>query len=167
MNEVKTSREKKIIQLVTFKIGSEEYAVDIFKVREIENMKLLTKLPNSPDFVEGIMNLRSNIVPVVSLRAFMGMPKKEISFKTSIIVSEIGGKIIGFIVDEVNEVLRIDNSIIEDAPELSVNHDSHFIIGIAKLDGRLIILLNLDVLKEITNQINITKNKEKENEVVL
>jgi len=141
-----------LIQLVGFKLGNEDFGVDISRVQEINMMMNLTKIPNSNKFIEGVVNLRGKIVPVINLRERLGLPKKEDDNRTKIIVSDINNKLIGYIVDEVNEVLRISKSIIEPAPELVIGIESELIEGVAKLEGRLLILLNLDKLLNV-NQI--------------
>ncbi|MFA7419485.1 MAG: chemotaxis protein CheW [Melioribacteraceae bacterium] len=138
-----------LIQLVGFKLGNEDFGVDISRVQEINMMMHLTKIPNSNKFIEGVVNLRGKIVPVINLRDRLGLSKKEDDNRTKIIVSDINNKLIGYIVDEVNEVLRISKSIIEPAPELAIGIETGLIEGVAKLEGRLLILLNLDKLLNV------------------
>jgi len=133
-----------ILQLVSFKIGDEEFGVDILKVQEINKMMQITKVPNSPEFVDGVVNLRGRIIPVIDIRARLNLPRKEHDKNTRIIVVEIEGKTIGFIVDEVNEVLRIPESITEPPPEMVAGIDSSYITAVGKLEDRLLILLELE-----------------------
>lgn len=133
-----------ILQLVGFMIGNEEYAVDILKVQEINRIIQITKVPNSPEFIEGVINLRGKVIPILDLRIRLGMAKKEHDSHTRIIVVEIAQKTIGFIVDEVTEVLRIPRNVIEAPPELVAGAKSEFITGVGKLEDRLLILLDLD-----------------------
>jgi purine-binding chemotaxis protein CheW len=133
-----------ILQLVGFLIGNEEYGVDILKVQEINRITQITKVPNSPEFVEGVINLRGKVIPILDLRIRMGMEKKEHDSRTRIIVVEINQRTIGFIVDEVTEVLRIPMNVIEPPPQLVTGEKSEFITGVGKLDDRLLILLDLD-----------------------
>ena len=133
-----------ILQLVGFLIGKEEFAVDILKVQEINRITQITKVPNSPEFVEGVINLRGKVIPILDLRIRMGMDKKSHDNSTRIIVVEVSGKTIGFIVDEVTEVLRIPKTVIENPPELVSGVNSDFITGVGKLEDRLLILLDLD-----------------------
>lgn len=135
-----------LLQLVSFKVGTEEFGVDILKVQEINRMLKITKVPNAPDFVEGVVNLRGRIIPVIDLRKRLAIENKEHDNRTRIIVVDIQGNIVGFIVDEVNEVLRISKDIIESPPELVSQVDSDFITSVAKLEDRIIILLDLDNL---------------------
>jgi len=133
-----------IIQLVSFKIGNEEFGVDILKVQEINRMMEITTVPNAPTFVEGVVNLRGRIIPVIDLRTRLGMIKVEHSIKTRIIVVELVDKTVGFIVDEVNEVLRIPRSITEPPPEMVAGIDANYLTAVAKLEDRLLILLDLE-----------------------
>lgn len=143
-----------LIQLVGFKLGEEEFAVDINKVKEINKLMTITKIPNSHDFIEGVVNLRGKIVPILSLRERLGMDRKANDAHTKIIVTEIEGALIGFIVDEVTAVLRIASEIIENTPSVVAGVEQELINGIAKHDDKLLILLNLEKIlnkKEIEN----------------
>lgn len=133
-----------ILQLVSFKIGNEEFGVDILRVQEIIRMLQITKVPNSPDFIDGVVNLRGRVIPVMDLRTRLKMPRIEHDSHTRIIVVEISGKTIGFIVDEVSEVLRIPVSITEPPPSLVAGIDSDYITAVGKLEDRLLILLDLE-----------------------
>ena len=132
-----------IRQLVTFKIEDDEFGVDILKVQEINRMMSITRIPNAPDFVEGVINLRGKIIPIVDLRKKLGFPGKEYDKSTRIIVVELEGIVLGFIVDSVSEVLRIPSSIIEPPPSIIRGIESEFIEGVGKLEDRLLILLEL------------------------
>lgn len=136
--------ENKILQLVTFRIGDDEFGFDIFKVKEINKMLNITQIPNSHSSVKGVVNLRGSVIPIVSLREKLNFTDKNDTSNTRIIVVEYKNKNIGFIVDEVNEVLRIESSIIEQAPEMTTNVESAYISGVAKLENRLLILLDLN-----------------------
>lgn len=142
--EVKEKTGDKILQLVGFRVDKEEFAVDILQVQEINKMIGITKIPNAPSFVEGVVNLRGRIIPVIDLRTRLRLQKKEIDSKSRIIVVEIKGKTLGFIVDEVSEVLRIPESVTELPPDMVTNIDSEFITAVAKLEDRLIILIDLE-----------------------
>lgn len=146
---METTLEKKVdltelLQLVSFKIGEEEFGVDILKVQEINRMLEITKVPNAPSFVEGVVNLRGRIITVVDLRSRLDMPRVEYNAKTRIIVVELGSRTVGFIVDEVSEVLRIPIDITEPPPPLVANVDADYITAVGKLEDRLLMLLDLD-----------------------
>ena len=136
--------ENELLQLVTFRIGNEEFGFNIFKVKEINKMMDITQIPNSQSSVKGVVNLRGSVIPVVSLREKLNFSIEDYTSKTRIIVVEYQNKSIGFIVDEVSEVLRIDSSIIEKPPEMTTSVESAYINGVAKLENRLLILLDLD-----------------------
>jgi len=138
------TKENKILQLVTFRIGNEEFGFDIFKVKEINRMLNITQIPNSQSSVKGVVNLRGSVIPVISLREKLNFSEVEYDNNTRIIVVEYKNKSIAFIVDEVSEVLRIDSSIIEKPPEMTTSVESAYISGVAKLENRLLILLELD-----------------------
>lgn len=141
MLEEKRSGE---LQLVTFKIGKEEFSVDILKVQEIIRTMEITRVPRSPEFVEGVINLRGKVIPVIDLRKRFGLSKIEHDHDTRIIVVESTGKTVGMVVDSVSEVLRLNASTVEPPPEIVGGVDSEYIDGVGKLEDRLIILLNLD-----------------------
>ncbi len=136
------------LQLVTFGIGEEEFGVDILAVQEINRMMELTRVPQSPPEVEGVINLRGKIIPVLDMRKKFGLATAEHSEQSRIIVVEVQGRTLGFIVDRVHEVLRIDSSIVEPAPAMVCSIDSDFIAGVGKLEDRLLILLDLNKLFE-------------------
>jgi len=139
-----------LLQLVSFKIGDEEFGVDILNVQEINKMVQITKVPNSPGYVEGVINLRGRVIPIIDLRTRLKLPKIEHNKDTRIIVVEIVGKTIGFIVDSVQEVLRVPMSITEAPPEMVTGIDSDFIRSVGKLDDRLLILIDLEKVLTIS-----------------
>lgn len=135
--------DDELLQLVTFEVGSEEFAIPILSVQEINRMMEITRVPQSPQFVEGVINLRGKIIPVVDLRQRFGMPPAERNGDNRIIVVEVSGRVIGFTVDRVNEVLRIESGIVEPAPAMVASLDSDYVQGVGKLPDRLLILLEL------------------------
>lgn len=134
------------LQLVTFRIGNEEFGIDIKKVQEINRMIEITKIPNTPPYIEGVVNLRGKIVPIVSLRTKLGFPEVERDKATRIMVVEISGNILGFIVDSVSEVLRIQDPKIGPTPAVAGMTDAQHIEGVIKLDDRILIILDLITL---------------------
>jgi purine-binding chemotaxis protein CheW len=131
---------EELLQLVSFKIEDAEFGVDILRVQEINKMMELTSVPNTPHFVEGVVNLRGRIIPVINLRSRLGLEVKKYDSETRIIVVELNDKTLGFIVDEVKEVLRIPKSITEQPPEVVSGVDATYITAIGKLEDRLLIL---------------------------
>ena len=146
--------QKELLQLVSFKIGDEEFGVDILSVQEINRMSQITKVPNTPDFIEGVINLRGRVIPVIDLRVKLGMPRKDHDKNTRIVVVELKGQTIGFIVDEVNEVLRIPKEITEAPPNMVGGVNCDYITAIGKLEDRLLILLDLGKILS-TSEFNV------------
>lgn len=130
-------------QLVVFKLANEYYGVDIALVESIIKMQALVAVPHAPDFIEGVTNLRGVVLSVVDLRKRFGLPNIEANKDTRIIVVEINNLTVGMIVDAVTEVLRLQEETIQPPPPLMVTAASAFITGIAKIDDRLVILLDL------------------------
>lgn len=134
-------------QLVTFKIDSVEYGVRIANVQEINRMTEVTKVPKAPHCIEGIVNLRGNVIPVLNLRRLFNLPEKAITDATRIIIIDHNGKRTGLVVDSVSEVLRFDKTLIEAPPDtLSNGSDSDYVDGVGKLAGgkRMILILDID-----------------------
>jgi purine-binding chemotaxis protein CheW len=138
-----------ILQLISFNLGNEEYAVDIIKVHEINKIPDITSVPNSEDNIEGVINLRGKIVPVVNFRKKFGMPERDTDDRSRIVIMDLQGIMMGILVDSVSEVLRIPPDIVEPAPEMASSISQEFIKGIAKLDDRLVILIDIDSLMEM------------------
>jgi len=137
--------DKAIIQLVTFRLGDEEYGVDILKVHEINRMMDITAVPNAPDCIEGVINLRGKVIPVINLRMKFGLPHKQADARTKIVVVDVG-MAAGMIVDSVSEVLRIPSDIVEPPPPMTASIGSEYILGVGKLKDRLLILLDIETL---------------------
>jgi purine-binding chemotaxis protein CheW len=135
-----TGREE---QIVVFKLAEQTYGVDIGAVAEIIRMESITRVPRAPEFVEGVINLRGRIIPVIDLRKRFGLPEGEQTRQSRIIIVEIGGMTIGMIVDAVLEVLRIPAETIEPPPAVVDGVDVAYLRGIALWEERMIILLNL------------------------
>jgi len=132
-----------MLQLVTFNLGSEEFALDILLVQEINRRVEITKVPKTPEFVEGVINLRGKIVPVLDLRKRFGLVGHEFTAQSRIIVVNIDNRVLGLMVDSVSEVVQIPARTIEPAPPLVVGIDAAYIKGIGKFEDRLLILLDL------------------------
>jgi purine-binding chemotaxis protein CheW len=130
-------------QLVIFELAKESYGVDIAVVESIIKLQTITKVPHAPSFVEGVTNLRGKILPVIDLRRRFNLPSQEGNKDSRIIVISVNDTGMGMVVDGVSEVLTISDKDIEPTPPMVTTVDSAFITGIAKLEGRLIILLDL------------------------
>nr|WP_035271112.1 chemotaxis protein CheW [Desulfonatronum thiodismutans] len=146
MHESDQKKDSNLLQLVTFHIGEEEFGVEILKVQEIIRMMGITRVPKAPDFVEGVINLRGKVIPIIDLRTRFGMAAQDHDKHTRIIVIEINSVIIGFVVDSVSEVLRIPADTVEPPPPIISGIESEYIRGVGKLADRLLILLDLDSL---------------------
>jgi len=147
MDEITTiKQENELLQLVTFAIGEEEFGIDILKVQEIIRTMAITKVPNSPPHVEGVINLRGKVIPVIDLRSRFLLESKPHDNQTRIIVVDLHRVVIGFVVDGVSEVLRIQSNTVEPPPPVVSGIESEYIKGVGKLDNRLLILLDLDKL---------------------
>jgi len=143
---VTAKNDNRLIQLVTFSIAQEEFGVEILKVQEIIRTLEITRVPRAPEFVEGVINLRGKVIPIIDLRRRFGMESKVHDKDTRIIVIEISKMIVGFVVDAVSEVLRIPASTIELTTSIVSGVDSEYISGVGKLDDRLLIMIDLDKL---------------------
>ena len=139
-----TKTEEDLLQLVVFQLAGEEFGVEIMQVQEIIRMPDITRIPQSSDFVEGVINLRGKIIVVINLDTRFGLNSKELDENSRIIIVEIAEKVVGIIVDSVDEVLRLPASSVESAPEMiSSKIQADYLNGVGKLDDRLLILLNL------------------------
>jgi purine-binding chemotaxis protein CheW len=140
MDGMTTEAEER--QLVVFQLGAELYGVDIARVHEIIRWQTITRVPRSPAFVEGVINLRGKIIPVVDLRRRFGLSDVDNTSASRIVVVEIGDQVVGIIVD--SEVLRVNTSTIEPPSPVVAGIEAEYLQGIAKLPERLVILLDLD-----------------------
>jgi len=134
-----------LLQIVTFQVGTEAFALDILKVHEIIRFRQLTRVPNLPSYVEGVLNLRGKVIPVVGLRQRIGLERKEPNATTKIIVASVKDNVLGFMVDSVSEVLRISADTVEPAPRLGEG-GQRYVSGVGKVNDQLLLLLDLDKL---------------------
>lgn len=131
-------------QFVVFKLDEEEYGIDIINVKEIGVYKEPVKVPNSPKFIEGIINYRGEVIPIVNLKKRFNLNNLIINKNTRVIVININNKQIGFVVDEASQTIRLDESEIEKAPEIVTGIDSEYITAVGKKDDRLILIIDLE-----------------------
>ena len=141
-----------LLQLVSFQLDHEEFGLNILKVQEIIRSRELTRVPNLSEFVEGIINLRGRVIPVISLRKCFGLEHGDGGKDRRIVVVEVNGAVLGFMVDAVSEVLRVSPDMIETPPQMG-KVARGYISGIVKLDGRLLLLLELDRLMTDAEQM--------------
>jgi purine-binding chemotaxis protein CheW len=139
-------------QYVSFLLSGERYAINIMDVEEIIRFTEITPVPKAPDFVEGIINLRERVIPVVDLKKRINMGESEANDNTRIIVINLNQKRIGLIIDEVDEIVRIESDKIDAAPAVTVNLDSSYIEGVAKTDKGMIIILRVLNIFSVSEQ---------------
>ena len=142
-----------IRQFVEFKLGEEEYGVDILQVKTIERMMDITRVPKAPQFVEGVINLRGEIVPVIDLKKRFDLPISQETDNTRIIIVNVDDITVGMIVDSANEVIQLPQDAIEPAPSIVGGIDSDFLEGVGKMDGKLLIILDLSKILK-SNEID-------------
>jgi purine-binding chemotaxis protein CheW len=138
-------------QYLTFTLGGEDYAVDILRVQEIKGYSSVTSIPNAPAYVKGVMNLRGTVVPVFDMRLKFGMDPCAYDRFTVIVVVNVGERVVGLIVDSVSDVLDIAASAIEPTPDLGSAVDTRVLQGIARINERLVTLLDIDAVVELDN----------------
>lgn len=137
-------RQNTMLQLVSFKLQDEEFGVDILSVQEIIRMQPITAVPNAPVFVEGVINLRGRVIPIIDLRKRFGLKHKGHDKATRIVVVMIEQITVGLVVDEVSEVLRLSADTVEPPPPIVAGIESDYIKGVGKLEDRLLILLDIN-----------------------
>ena len=150
-------------RFVIFKLHNEEYGVNVLDVKEIAKPLKITKIPNSPDYIEGVFNLRGTLTPLINLRNKFGLDQKEIDVNTRIVIAELDDQYVGVLVDEASEVVKIPFDEIQKTPDLATSKISDdFLQGVGKVADRLIILLRLDhiITKAELDKLNELKNKE-------
>jgi len=152
MDQTENALEQREGKYLTFTLADEEYGIGILKIKEIIGMMTVTTVPQTPEFVKGVINLRGKVIPVIDLRLRFGMESMDYTERTCIIVVEIDGKVgtvqIGIVVDSVSEVLNIKADEIEDTPTFGARLNTDYILGMAKMGGGVKILLDINrVLK--------------------
>lgn len=152
------------LQLVAFQLGEESYGVDIAQVQEIIRMQPVTKVPGAPTFVEGVINLRGRVIPVLDLRKRFNLPARQDTKDTRIVVVEVPPHTVGMIVDAVDEVLRISEDKVEPPSPFIASIDTEYLRGVGKLEGKLLILLDLSKVlsKEEKNALEDLKGMSRE-----
>lgn len=144
-------------QFLTFNLGEELYGVDILRVQEIKGYTAVTKIPNTPSHIKGVLNLRGTIVPIIELRTKFNMPTIDYTAFTVIIVVVVRDKVMGLVVDAVSDVLNIDKKDIQPPPQFGAKVDVSFLNGIGKSNDKLVALLDMDRLLLDDEMQNDTK----------
>lgn len=133
-------------EFLTFRLGAEEYGIDILKVQEIRSYEAPTRIANAPSFVKGVVNLRGVIVPIVDLRLKLGCDTADYNDFTVVIVLNVRGRVVGAVVDSVSDVLELTQDSIRPAPEMASAVDTSFITGISNVNERMLILMDIEAL---------------------
>jgi purine-binding chemotaxis protein CheW len=133
-------------QYLTLRLGGEDYAIDIMRVQEIRSYEEPTRMANSPSFIKGVINLRGVIVPIVDLRMKLNISKVDYNEFTVVIILKIKGVVTGAVVDAVSDVVTLDSKMIKPAPQFESTVDSRFILGIANVGERMLIVMNMEIL---------------------
>jgi purine-binding chemotaxis protein CheW len=141
---IQEKKQEGTSQLVVFSLANEEYGVAIGQVQEIIRPQGITRIPGMPSFIEGVINLRGKIIPIIDLRDRFSLVKKDSDSNTRVVVAEVSSQTVGLVVDSVSEVLRLANDAIDPLPPTITNIDGEYLKGVGKLDRRLIILLDLE-----------------------
>jgi purine-binding chemotaxis protein CheW len=133
-------------ELIAFCIGEQEYAVDIMSVREIRGWSPATPLPQTPDYMRGVINLRGAVLPIMDLAARLGLPVNELSARSVIIVVKVGERLIGLLVDAVSDILSITEDLVQPTPDVACDRVRSFVKGLISMDGRMISEIALERL---------------------
>jgi len=143
MEEMAAQKED-VVQLACFTVGTERYAVDIMKIKEVTRHHPVTRLPRAPSFIEGVIDLRGAIIPVMDMRKRLDLPPQEPTKRTRIIITSIGGKILGIIVDEAREVVRVSRTEVKSPPQFVRGIESDYLVGVIEYGDGLILVLDID-----------------------
>jgi purine-binding chemotaxis protein CheW len=133
-------------EFLAFTLGSEEYGIDILKVQEIRGYEAVTRIANAPDFIKGVINLRGIIIPVIDMRIKFNLGTPVYDQFTVVIILNIGGRIIGMVVDSVSDVTTLTPEQVKPAPEMGAAFDANYMMGLGTVDERMLILLDIDKL---------------------
>jgi len=133
-------------QFLSFRLGAEEYGIDILRVQEIRAYEKATRIPNTPDFIKGVINLRGVIVPVIDLRLKFGLDKAEYDEVTVVVILNVADRTVGVVVDRVSDVLALSPCDIRPAPEFTATVENAFVRGLATLDERMLIIADIERL---------------------
>ncbi len=147
------------LKVIVFALADEEYGVEVEKVKTIERMMPMTRVPKTYSFVKGVINLRGVVVPVIDLRGRFGLPEQEYTDNSRIVIIAVNDMEVGLIVDSANDVIDVDSDAIQDPPEIVGGVRAKYLQGVAKLGDRLLVLLNL---QEVLNKSEIVKLEELE-----
>ena len=144
-------------EFLTFRLGAEEYGIDILRVQEIRSYEAPTRIANAPAFIKGVVNLRGVIVPIVDLRVKLGCEAVEYNEFTVVIVLNVAGRVVGAVVDSVSDVLELSTESVKAAPELASSVDTRFITGIGNVGDRMLILMDIEAFMSSSDMCLISE----------
>ena len=147
-------------QLISFSIGEENYGVDIQKVKEVIRNREITRLPKTPSFIMGVINLRGDVIPILDLRDRFCLEHREYNEMTRVIVVEVDDRSIGMVVDSVSHVLRIEQAEIEPPPPIAGGISQEYLHGVGKIGEKLIVLLNIDKILTVEEKVELDRVEE-------
>ena len=153
-------RNQKIVEkkeFLSFSLGKEEYCIDILKVQEIRGYELATPIPNTPAYMKGVINMRGIVVPIIDLRIKLNLASIEYNQFTVVIILSIRGRIVGVVVDSVSDVLGLQAEDIKEAPQLGAAIKTDYIDGLVTIDGRMLIIVDIEKLVEAEEIIQVEK----------
>lgn len=139
-------QEKSLKEYLTFVLGEEDYGINVMIVKEIRGYEAVTKIANAPNYIKGVINLRGDIVPIVDLRLKFDVGEATYNEFTIVIMLNVGERIVGIVVDEVSDVIKVDQQDVKPPPEFGIAFDSSYLYGLAPLDNRMVILVNIESL---------------------
>jgi purine-binding chemotaxis protein CheW len=147
-NALGSSADREIAgrEFLAFTLGQEEYGIDILKVQEIRGYEAVTRIANSPEFIKGVVNLRGIIVPIVDMRIKFNLGEPKYDQFTVVIILNIGGRVVGMVVDSVSDVITLSPEQVKPAPEMGTALNTDYLIGLGTLDERMLILVDIDQL---------------------
>ncbi len=155
----KSQSDTDTMEFLTFVLGKENYALDIMTVKEIRGYEAVPAIANAPDFIKGVINLRGDIVPIVDLRIKFNIGEVTYDEFTIVIMLNVGSRIVGIVVDEVSDVIKVSDSEIKPPPEFGVAFDSSYLLGLAPIDDLMIILVNIESLIS-SEELGLFESKE-------
>jgi purine-binding chemotaxis protein CheW len=139
-----SEKEANASEFLTFRLGDEEYGIEILKVQEIRGYEAVTAIANAPEFIKGVVNLRGTIVPIVDMRIKLGLKKVEYNQFTVVIILNVAGRVVGIVVDSVSDVTILGADQIRPAPDLGTTLNTAYITGLGTIDQRMIILVDIE-----------------------
>jgi len=152
------------IQVACFRLGDDLYAADIMRIKEIIRPQKLTSLPKAPSFVEGVINLRGAVIPVVDIRSRFDLPKRPVDQSTRLLIVKVAGQLLGLVVDDVTEVITVPVKDIKPSPQVSASIDAEYLVGVCLVNDNMVMLLNLDriISAREANELGMLQSVKKE-----